>query len=189
MSWVALVFTFGVAVSARAEYENTGCSAEGPLIVVEGLLEPVAQGEQGGILYRSEEWRLPVSPQRPDVLTEARLNIEMNWTDHSDEAGDLRWSFTFNDPKPFGLPFSFQAMAFIPLWAEEQRQGRTPFPAEGGNVILEDWSSECSDPGVSMFPGGSRIGSHRTQIPRPPNGTDGVPNSLRFRLVLWGSRS
>jgi len=136
--WVALVLAFGVAASVRADYENTGCSGEGPLIVVEALLEPVAQWETGGILYRSEEWRLPVSPHRPDVLTEARLKIEMNWTDHFYEAGDLKWSFTFNDPKPFGLPFSFQAMAFTPLWAEELREDRTPFLPEDDRTILED---------------------------------------------------
>lgn len=114
-----------------------------------------------------EEWRLPLSASRPDVITEARLQISLrppadgrkNWT--------ARVYARFPDPKPFGIPYSFEKLEI--RWRDSS--------------ALLDWSGGCQGPGRSMFPGQSWM--QEWEIP----GTEGLDSLERPTFALWGSRN
>src|SRR5688500_2885782 len=57
------------------------------------------------------ELRLPISAHRPELLTEARVRALINRNLDSGTL-QLHLQFTFKDPRPVGLPFSFQAVLF-----------------------------------------------------------------------------
>lgn len=141
------------------------CMGESPLLALEW--DSVALEDEPAPLG---EWRLPLSAQQSGVLTEARLRVTLV---KSLEAGGwaAKLDFLFPDPKPFGIPFTFQHAEIS--WA-------TP----AGIVTHRlDWSNGCSRPGRSLYP----RQSWSTLLPVSETGP------IRFleqpRVRVWGSRN
>lgn len=114
------------------------------------------------------EWRLPISANRPEMITEARVQLQLL---KAEKGGwKLRLAFSFPDPKPFGIPFTFQ-------------KARLTFTAAGEIYRAEyDWSQDCSGPGRSMFPGQS----WSTLVDLPKNFDFSALENPVFQL--WGAR-
>ena len=134
--------------------------------------------------------RLPLAAWRPEVMTYAQLrwlrkngeqkafnsfpdldtSVEFRHTNNRGalNSGTVEVEFSFPDPRPFGLPYTVQGFII------ESATGQ----------IMKDWSNECEDPGVSVFPG---------QIYRELIYTQETPldvNDLgRVHLQVWGSRN
>lgn len=115
-------------------------------------------------------FRLPVSPDRPDWITHAEVEISFHQSS-VDGQWDALLSFRFPDPKPYGIPFTFQGAEFT--W-------RTPIGSSKGSV---DWSEGCQQPGRSLFPGGSFHDGF--ELP----GSIGVESFSGARFRVWGSRN
>ncbi len=132
---------------------------------------PLASGELTEVLDDTasdavREWQLPVSSSRPDVMTEARAKVHLF---HSAEKGiwRARVTFSFPDPKPFGIPFSFQKVRLS--W-------------ESGSSEL-DWSYDCSGPGQSLYPRQS------WSVEFDLEGSETSGALLKPTFTLWGSRN
>ena len=128
--------------------------------------------ERDGVLG---PWKIPLSSTRPEVLTEARLQIKMR--DNTVDA-----AFSFPDPKPYGIPFTFQGVAIEFL---ESPNTEIETPGESGQSKVTrlslDWTDGCSGPGRSLFPGGEWDDSVSD---------DGMPDAPEaIRVLLWGSRN
>jgi hypothetical protein len=116
------------------------------------------------------EWKLPISAEDPDVITEARVHVDiLPKADHSGAVLSLK--FSFPDPFPLGLPFTFERAEFS--W---ETHGKKHF-------AQIDWSDDCSSPGRSMFPHDSWSAS----IDLSENSENLVFEHPVFRL--WGSRN
>ncbi|OFZ18274.1 MAG: hypothetical protein A2X94_07505 [Bdellovibrionales bacterium GWB1_55_8] len=137
------------------ENDDSGCQLEGPLLTASwnGTMP------ENGLLG---VWRIPLSPRHPEILTEARLLLE--W----ESLGGVRATFSFPDPLPYGIPFSFQKIEVV--WDDGSLTG----------TRLIDWSDDCSGAGRSLFPGQSWGVILEPSVSRP----------LRnLRLRLWGARN
>jgi hypothetical protein len=113
----------------------TGCSGDEPLVV--GFASnnaPVVVPSLFG------EWQLPVSSQDPDVMTEARVRVEL-LSVPGGHGAILFMKFSFPDPLPWGIPFSLERAEFS--WEIRGEK----------HSALADWSGDCTGPGRSMFPG------------------------------------
>ena len=118
-------------------------------------------------------WRLPIAPDRPKVLTEARLSVQLQ-----EPLGPGRpWTAVvrgyFPDPKPFGIPYSFEKL--VVTWKGE--------PTAPQAEALVDWSGECTGPGRSLFPG--KQWTQEVDLP----GTENLTGLDQVQLRLWGSRN
>lgn len=115
------------------------------------------------------EWRLPFSPSHPEKLSEARLSINLI----EDPTG--RWvaeiGLSFPDPKPFGIPFTFQKIELT--WAT----------ANGAITTVLDWSQHCSSPGRSLYPG--QNAQAKIELPN----SYGMKNLVAPTVKLWGARN
>jgi len=120
------------------------------------------------LLLASE--KLPVSAERSDLITFANVNASLvkSWSG----AYQLLFEFSFNDPRPFGLPYNFQ---YIEVNWSVNGKSKTQ---------IIDWTQECHGPGRSMFPG-----------QRPWNVTITLEDSKEkpvfkfIKMQLWGSRN
>ena len=119
--------------------------------------------------------KLPVSVDRPELITEARLALVVGSSVKSALNPQLSAEFTFPDPKPFGLPFSFQALSLE--WTSPQDHS--------AQRLVLDWADECSGIGFSLFPGQGRS----EPIPFNDFGTDQGGWVPGFKVKLWGSRN
>jgi hypothetical protein len=143
-----------------------GCPAGKPLLSVFWQETPPEPGEKG-----LGEWRLPISADEPDLVTHARVAARFV---HAGKGWAARLDFSFPDPEPYGLPFTFQRVSI-------ERAGE-----EGRREAVLDWSFECADPGRSLFPGQS----WSVEIPvGEPEGFDDPEVFTRLSLRLWGSRN
>ena len=115
----------------------------------------------------SEEFRLPLSAHRPDILTEARVQISLVPPGEGKKNWSARVHARFPDPKPFGIPYSFEKVEL--RWRDSS--------------ALFDWTGGCQSPGRSMFPGQSWV--QEWEIP----GTEGLVELERATFSLWGSRN
>lgn len=120
-----------------------------------------------GAPWTAGQWSLPISSLQPDILTSARLALvfvreTQNWA--------VRFAFTFDDPKPFGLPFTFE-------------KARLSWDGDQGREAVElNWANECTRPGRSMFPG---LGWTEDVPLEFQSESPHLPNAL---LELWGAR-
>jgi hypothetical protein len=116
------------------------------------------------------EWRLPLSSNKIGTLTEARLRIDLS---QSPETGAWQADIlvSFPDPKPYGIPYSFQKITLD--WTEH---------AEPQAASI-DWTYGCSGPGRSLFPGQS----WRTTLALPSS--ESLFSLDDFIIRLWGSRN
>jgi hypothetical protein len=164
------VLTFGQE-TAHADLEPPLCWTEKPVVDIHTDWTP-AEGEASQASTLGPI-RLPLAAWRPEILTEARLSWAYHESFHSTQrlspSRGLEVFFTFPDPRPFGLPYTVQGFILD--------------SHEGG--VLVDWSHECEDPGVSVFPGQSyRESLNLAEDPVPPQ----LPSSP-VRLRIWGSRN
>jgi len=116
-------------------------------------------------------WRLPISSAEPEVITHARVDAKL-----ARAGADWRiaLAFSFPDPEPYGIPFTFQRVIV-------ERES-----AEGRRVAVLDWSFGCAGPGRSLFPG------QRFDVAIPigePEGLDDPDGFARLSIRLWGSRN
>ncbi len=139
--------------------EHLGCTEQGPVLNV-GWDDPYV-------------WQLPLSVDRPKTLTEARFSVQLQ-----EPLGPGRpWTAIlrsyFPDPKPFGIPYTFEKMTLS--WANAA-QGA---PSE----TLLDWTAECTSAGRSLFPG--KQWTQELELP----GTESLSTLDRVQLRVWGSRN
>lgn len=142
-----------------------GATEEGCGFPESVLQKPLAQGQP------TEDWKLPLSPEQPQAFTEARLSVTLLPPAGSSKLWTARIHAHFPDPKPFGIPYSFEKLAI--RWL-------TP---TGGVTASLDWTESCSQPGKSLFPGQSW--SQEWEIP----GTEGFSDLKNPSAELWGSRN
>jgi hypothetical protein len=121
-------------------------------------------------LRGSGDWRLPLSSERPDQLTHAQIGMEIRPPGERHRPWIAIVRVEFPDPKPFGIPYSFEKLEL--QWNRE---------TEASAVL--DWSEGCSGPGRSVFPGQSWL--QEWEIP----GTEELPWLHEARLRVWGSRN
>lgn len=155
-----------VALTPESSFaDEAGCWDEDPLLQVgwESLSIPEVPTVIG-------EWRLPVSSSRPEVMTEARVQMQLL---SASKAGMSRvlFHFSFPDPKPYGIPFTFQKAVL--LWASET----------GPMAASIDWSEACTGPGRGMYP--RQSWSAVVDLPSLGSGAEIRNPSLR----IWGSRN
>ncbi len=110
---------------------------------------------------------LPLSPERPDILTAARIGFSWSRRE-SEEPRTLHVSIDFPDPKPFGIPYTIQGFTI----------------ESASSSFFEDWTNACEGAGISIFPGGSWDGD----LEAGPGQT--LPgDESRLRIRVWGSRN
>jgi hypothetical protein len=120
------------SLAAAADLE-VGCDAEEPLISRSWDFVSLEHDD----LWLGE-WRLPISAQRPNLLTLARTRISVSKASSSGP-WQARLAFRFEDScHPLGLPFNFRK---ITLGWEVNGQRK---------VRVFDW---CSATSPSLFPG------------------------------------
>ena len=151
----------------------TGFHVEGREGRIEGCghREPVLTQTLGfgGV---SGVWRLALSADRPDLLTEARLSVIIRSPGGRNRSWTTQVEASFPDPKPFGIPYSFEKLELV--WKDATGQAKS---------LLRDWSDECSSPGRSLFPG------QRWLEELEMTGTEDLPELQGVEVRLWGSRN
>ena len=132
---LVVLAAFSAAASDTARADDS-CMTPEPLAEVRWDHVPLDESPK----YLGE-WQLPINTHRPDIVTAARVQAQLVRDEKS--RWKLRLAFSFPDPKPFGLPFTFQRARLSFLYAGEVVQTEL------------DWSFDCSGPGRGMFPGQS----------------------------------
>ena len=150
-----------------AAWAEQGCTGDEPLIDTQWEAVPFGGC---GVATGPWEWPLPISFDHPDLLTAARVQVSV-----SKPSAFTNWKakvhFTFNDPKPYGIPFTFQKMKLF-------------FQTIKGESSVEvDWSRQCEDVGRGMFPGQSFTAS--VDLPD----TQDVCAFAGGELRVWGGRN
>ncbi|MCM2277978.1 MAG: hypothetical protein NDJ89_07855 [Oligoflexia bacterium] len=116
------------------------------------------------------EWKLPASEYRRDLLTEARVRLQLVKDDDTGNwQGQLE--FAFPDPKPYGIPYSFQKAELS--WENHRER----------NAAAIDWARECSGPGRSMYPGQSWSGTIDLW------GSSSMDSISHPLIRIWGTRN
>lgn len=157
-----MLFTGGATADNKPITAPPSCWSEKP------VLEFTTQSTESGAGVDLGPFQLPLSPERPDILTAAR--ISWNWAMDSNVAAGhgLLVSIGFPDPKPYGLPYTVQGFSI------ETRE----------STYFKDWTFECESVGISLFPGGT----WQESIQLEPNQTP--PGSHESVLIrVWGSRN
>lgn len=118
------------------------------------------------------QWRLPHSPFQPQQLSMAKLGLTLR---HIPEKNVwiAELHFTFDDPKPYGLPFSFQRAKLT--WLRKNQRVR--------EWIEWDWAHQCRGIGWSLFPGQN----HKEEANFVKYQEQDEINFLH--LQLWGARN
>ena len=165
--WVAAL------LSPNSAWAEEGCSNDSPLI--ERNWEISTPSCQANSLEGVGEgtWFLPITPDRPDVITHARVQVK--FVKPNEQANWVALvHFDFQDPKPYGIPFTFQRLKI--LWGAA---GGAPQPQHSAQI---DWSEQCQYAGRSMFPGQSWDVSLELPDTRE---LCSIPSPV---LRLWGAR-
>jgi hypothetical protein len=164
LSWLsaALVLTaFNFDTLPKSGGRVEGCGYLEPVLVA-GMMSSAGSGS----------WRLPLAPDRPDVLTHARFALSLKEPTRLERGWIASIEVSFPDPKPFGIPFSFEKLELA--WMDSQGAAKS---------ALLDWSQECSSPGRSLYPG--QRWSQEWELPGTEQGFQ--PGTVEIRL--WGSRN
>ena len=143
---------FLLPLVSMASPSSSRCTGRMPLLSVE--LDHVSLNQSPIVLG---EWHLPATPLVPDQLTEARVRLVLVRLPEKEGPGwKVEAYFDFPDPKPFGIPFSFEGF-------------RLTWYGEPGRVGAEvDWSDFCVSPGRSVFPW--RHWTSTVELPETPTG-------------------
>lgn len=120
---------------------------------------------------RPRQWKLPPRAGFSGGPTEARLGLQFL---RSEGKWFASFSFTFPDPKPYGIPFSFERLELA--WSN--------FSVKSEGAVEIDWSDACQAPGRSLFPGQSW--SVRVELPENLANSEALSDAS---LRLWGSRN
>lgn len=152
-----LAVSLGSAAQAQADSTVQGCNSPLPVLTHE-----LDDG--------SGPWQLPVSADRPDTLTQARIAFALVPPSGDHKLWSLQITVTFADPKPLGIPYSFEKLSLD--WLSPS----------GATSALLDWTDACTQVGKALFPGQSWTQSW--EIP----GTDGLSELERPSVSLWGGR-
>lgn len=129
--------------------------------------EPVLES----VMSEPPEWRLPVSADRPNQLTQARVSLTLLPPANQGDPWKMRIKTSFPDPKPFGIPYSFEKLEL--RWSS----------STGTHTSLIDWTQSCSSAGRSLFPG--QAWSEDREI----LGSEGQAVLDAASISLWGSRN
>ena len=129
--------------------------------------EPVLEG----VMTDALEWRLPVSAEKPNQLTQARVSLTLLPPANVGDPWKVRVKTSFPDPKPFGIPYSFEKIEL--RWSSS---------AESHHSLI-DWTLDCSSAGRSLFPGQS------WSEDREIHGSEGQAVLDAPSFSLWGSRN
>jgi hypothetical protein len=150
--------------TARAGSEPD-CQGDGPLRTIEAGTVSVPSGA-----VKLGEWTLPISAERPDVMTHAQVALSF---ERGASGSDLRArvSLSFPDPMPYGIPFTFYGYEL--RWIEPT----------GSHAVMQDWTSQCQEPGPSLFPGQAR--EFTIELP----GSAAVSDLEHLEFRIWGSRN
>ena len=156
---LSMLLAVGLTSHALADTtgQEVGCTSTQP-VLISGLLP-------------DHSWPLPLSAEHSSVITEARIAIELLPPSPEHKLWTARIHATFPDPLPYGLPYSYQKVAFA--WNA---------PEASGNAVL-DWTEGCRNPGRSLFPG--QKWTQDWEIP----GTEGLSRLDDPSFALWGSRN
>jgi hypothetical protein len=154
----------GGGIAGASPGETGSCTPDGI------LLELGWEGVGIGDSVTLGEWRLPMSPTHPEIITEARMELSIQ-PGPEGKNFRARVRFSFPDPKPLGIPFSFQLAVF-------EYDG----PSGRGQAVL-DWSDGCQQAGRSLFP--RQEWEATTDLP----GSRDLASLGRVRFYLWGSRN
>jgi hypothetical protein len=139
------------------------CWVEAPVLDINSSWTGPASGAGGWLLG---PFQLALAPWRPDIKTEARIS----WKVQPAAEGDrVEVRLTFPDPKPYGLPYTVQGFAI---------------DSRNQSLVL-DWSHDCQDPGISVFPGQSWSG----EVAGPIETGLVTSPSENVRVRVWGSRN
>jgi len=162
---VQLVLLWGVAGLGMAYADSGDCSGNGPLVV--GYAESWEPVQAPSFLG---EWRLPVSSQAPDLMTEARVRVDL-LRPANGKGALLSVNFSFPDPNPLGLPFTFE-------------RAELSWQSDGtAHSAQLDWSQNCNNPGRSLYP----HQSWTALIEISSDSQNLIFESPVFRI--WGSRN
>lgn len=161
-----LSLSFALLVSPLSTSLGSDCSSAQPLLV--GSVDYSIQlDETPRMLGR---WALPVSPERPDLITAAFVAVQLTRSPEKN-GWEATLSFGFPDPKPYGIPFTFQKAEIS--WG----------PANARSSMEIDWSAQCTSPGRSLFPRQNWLST----ITLPASKNLAVPEAPVLRI--WGSRN
>lgn len=157
-----LALSLGPKATAAERTAPPSCWTEKPVLEFVTQLATAGSGSDLG------PFQLPLSPDRPDILTAAQ--ISWRWMIESGATAErgLRVSFEFPDPKPYGLPYTVQGFSI------ETRE----------STYFKDWTFDCENVGISLFPGGSwqqSIELEENQVAPSPNES--------VLIKVWGSRN
>lgn len=103
-------------------------------------------------------------------MTYARVQVDL-MRGPDGHGAFLLMNFSFPDPQPWGLPFSFESAEFT--WESHGKR----------HSARIDWSEDCTEPGKSMFPGDS----WSALLELSESSADLVFEHPVFRV--WGSRN
>ncbi|HAR42296.1 MAG TPA: hypothetical protein DCS07_06645 [Bdellovibrionales bacterium] len=154
--WVAIFF-----VSQPLAFAEPGCLEDAPLIqrTVSPTSETCTESTE------TWNWRLPISWNYPEVITAAQVQLELR---KYEPAGN--WfavlHFSFPDPLPLGIPFTFQKAKL--RWSDQE--------------VEIDWSSACQNVGRGMFPG--QHFEERIELPQ----TESFCSFDDLTFKIWGGR-
>ncbi len=134
-------------------------------------------------VYRSPntlgEWELPLSPQKPEILTRAKIQLQLekiestSTTKPSPNFWTLWVRFSFPDSEqPVGIPFTFPYMEIS--WKDAR-----------GNAVFHpiDFSNACQYPGRSLFPNQNWSVTVPLEVESEPTVFS------NFKIKLWGARN
>jgi hypothetical protein len=161
----ALLGASALATAGAAHSPREACPQDSPVLT--SAWNALALGMSPDYIG---EWQLPLSAQKPAVLTEARVRVDLLQAQDTRE-WNAQVSVTFPDPKPFGLPYTLERLVL--QWTG---------PA-GPQTAGIDWSKNCTQPGRSLFPGQSWTDSFAL----PGSETAWTIDAVSLRV--WGSRN
>ena len=166
----------GLGLSASDPSAADDCAGDAPLIEATVPLDAVCR-EGLAVSDVIGEWRLPVSPRKPEVLTAARLRLRLSEgtsrAPATASSQSFQAEFSFPDPQPYGLPFTFQRL-------DMQLESVESAVVTSGSL---DWSFSCTNPGRSIFPGQGFEDVVSMPCPAPEQ-----REGLILRVRLWGAR-
>lgn len=153
---LAIVALLGIARAARA---TEGCTSS-VAVLREQAFDPLTGGA----------WRMPASVDRPEVVTHAAIAVASLPPDSTRKLWALRIQFAFPDPKPLGIPYSFEKLEL--RWQD----------ADGPHRAILDWTDACTHPGPALYPG--QMGQQTWEIPD----TESLKSLQYPTLSVWGQR-
>jgi hypothetical protein len=166
---VVILATSLAWIPSLSNAQELGCDGEAPLLTVRSIEFKVDPSSVRVPAFLGE-WRLPISPQDPQIVTAASVRVELLRSESGTRT--VLWvGFSYASANPWGLPFTFEKAELSWMSAGKRFSKRM------------DWSQNCSSPGRSLFP-------HQTwhsEIELSSDENLWTLESPEFRL--WGSQN